>query len=798
MEENRRKTVLTRRAILLGALAILGTAVAFAATPPAQVNYQGVLRDASDKPLTGAYDMVFSFWDSAVAGNEILDDSHLASGTGAVSVSNGLFNVALGSGAVTDGPGSGTYASLDQVFRDYPAVWLQVQIGTEILSPRTRLIAAAYALNTTNLNGMPSSSFLDVTAAAQTKGGSVTFDTGAGGSTPAVTGKGRLLGGTFSSYLGSGQASLANDDDGVDASGINIGVNGTASSEGWGVYGTGYYGVNGQGSSIGVNGSGPTGVSGSGTTYGVYGSGLIGVYGTSSSGAVPTGVRGVGNGSSATGVSGQGGQFGVTGTGPTGVFGSGTAIGVEGHGTVSNGGEAGYFKDSGYSGQAELGDGDIGVIGSGNYMGGKYTQGTASGVEADLCFNSTAVVGYAHNSGENPAWFQDYSAGSYAAVGKGGYKIAGSGAVSFIQNDPTDSRRQIVYTAPEGDEVAVYTRGEAKLINGEAHVALGSTFQWVANPDIGLTATATPRGELVPIEVESVSPEELVVKGPAGSTAAFDFMVWGLRIGFEDRPVVQPKEHESPIPNLSQDAAILVSHPELKTFTASSRHAAMRRLADPVAPAAPDLSRSTALKAAIGIWDPAKDAPRVDHSRVTVADPETLPKGSGLAPASQAPPAPLRGAVAAPANPASAPLPSAPSAAAPAATASAPPPGPVWTWPVSEAVEAGDLLVLDPARPGQLLRAAFPSDPNVVGVAAADSSDSGGSLRVVLVDTFYARVKADATSEPIRPGDLLVSSAIPGHVMRAPGGAVPSTLVGRAMEGLDAGTGTIAISRTGR
>jgi hypothetical protein len=538
-------------------------------------------------------------------------------------------------------------------------------------------------------------------------------------------------------------------------------------------------------------------VYGIGGFKGVYGvstqPGSFGVWGD----GIYTGVYG--HGGTGSGVYGNGGLFGVYATGnnlnSVGVYGNGVSVGVQGFGSYDYGGEAGYFKDSSHTGTASLGVGDTGVIGNGTFMGGKFLQGNASGVEADLCYNATAVVGYAHNPGENPAWFQDYSAGSFAAVGKGGYKINGNGSVSFVQNDPTDPARQIVYTAPEGDEVAVYTRGEAKLLNGEARVALGKTFGWVANPDLGLTANVTARGPAV-LYVASVTPQELVVRSddPAGAGAVFDYMVWGLRIGFEERPVVQPKEHESPIPNLSQDAAILSAHPELKTFTASSRHAAMRRVVEPSLPATPDLSRAAALKTSIGVYDPARDAPVHDPNRVTVADPATLPMRSPTTPGTPTRPVPPRDYGAIPAEPAGQPAPLTPGGAPPPAATQAPVP----TWPVSEPVEAGDLLTLDPAHPGELLRATTPSDPNVVGIAASDSTDAGGPFRVPLVDTFYPRVKADATVVAIHAGDLLVSSAMPGYVMRAPEGSPLASIVGKAMEGLEAGTGKITISRMGR
>src|SRR5262245_56053388 len=83
---------LTTLALLLGSSVAIAP---LAATPPATVNYQGVLRDQNDVPLSGTYDVVLQFCDSATFGNVILEDQHVAASANAVSVGNGLFTVAL-------------------------------------------------------------------------------------------------------------------------------------------------------------------------------------------------------------------------------------------------------------------------------------------------------------------------------------------------------------------------------------------------------------------------------------------------------------------------------------------------------------------------------------------------------------------------------------------------------------------------------------------------------------------------------------------------------------------------------
>jgi len=144
------------------AVLILLTCVMFvtlllaAATPPALVNYQGVLRDGTGAPHAGSFDMTFRFYNLVTAGTLLLTDTHNAAApSGQVIVSNGLFTAQLGAGTLT----AGSEPNLAEVFRDNAAVWLEIQIynpetpGWETLSPRVRVIASAYAQNAATLQG---------------------------------------------------------------------------------------------------------------------------------------------------------------------------------------------------------------------------------------------------------------------------------------------------------------------------------------------------------------------------------------------------------------------------------------------------------------------------------------------------------------------------------------------------------------------------------------------------------------------------------------------------------------------
>lgn len=96
--------------------------------------YQGELRQ-NNQPVTASVDMTFTLYDAATSGNVIGTPIALtAANADPVQVVDGLFMVNLDFGA----------ASFINTNSD--ARWLEVQIGTNILNPRTKLENAPYAL----------------------------------------------------------------------------------------------------------------------------------------------------------------------------------------------------------------------------------------------------------------------------------------------------------------------------------------------------------------------------------------------------------------------------------------------------------------------------------------------------------------------------------------------------------------------------------------------------------------------------------------------------------------------------
>ncbi len=748
----------------LSVVAILAAVAAVvavrAADPPAAVNYQGVLRDASDKPRTGSFNIVFRFFDAASI--EIFIDAHTLPAHQVV-VTNGLFNVVLGGGDVADGSGPGVYTSLAQVFRDYGDVSMQVEVSGEILSPRIPVRAAAYALNASNLQGKPASSFLDLSATGQTKSGWLTSNQGFVGYNNSgvnqgygVFGRGAQGGGRFESTSYSGIGEVGYGDYGIYAGGNGAGgFFYDADSSARTSVAVGEYGVDGMGAVAGGyfhdNGSNYV------TLGHISGTGIF-AHGTADGGRFTSAGLGV--------LQAAHGDYGVhaTGTWP--------------------GGAGGYFADTYYSGAAFLGYHDLGIWGQGQQAGGFFRKVTTTAQAYLAASNGSyenGVYGLSSAFGESPGYFLDQYWGAWTYLGTFATKVYGNGSVSFVQNDPAEPSRVIRYTAPEGDEVAVYTRGTARLENGIAHVALGSTFRKVANPETGLTATATPAGEPIPLAIMSKSTRELVVRGPEGSNAAFDYAVWGLRIGFEDRPVVEPKKQEAYIPAKEGDANLYDTHPELRTFTSRARFATMEANAglQPDA-AARNAGAAQALEAAIHVYDRATD-------RLTLG---AEPPVSAQSPAPRAWPVPTSTA------PERAPATGAASLAEPSLERESPPsPQPVNTTPmaVSETVEAGDVLANDPEHPGELRRVSAAADRGVIGVVAGAPGTAWSATAPISLAGTVVFCKVDATSAPILVNDLLIASHAVGLAMRAGESPEQGTVIAKAIEPLDGGTGLIRV-----
>lgn len=119
-------------------------------------------------------------------------------------------------------------------------------------------------------------------------------------------------------------------------------------------------------------------------------------------------------------------------------------------------------------------------------------------------------------------------------------------------------------------------------------------------------------------------------------------------------------------------------------------------------------------------------------------------------------------------------------------------------------VTPGMLVSIDDAGSGKLVQTTQAYDRSVVGVVSGaggiragmlmgqEESIANGTSPVALVGRVY--VLADARSHPVRAGDLMTSSATPGHAMavrkyRKARGAI----IGKALTSLEKGTGYVLI-----
>jgi hypothetical protein len=118
-------------------------------------------------------------------------------------------------------------------------------------------------------------------------------------------------------------------------------------------------------------------------------------------------------------------------------------------------------------------------------------------------------------------------------------------------------------------------------------------------------------------------------------------------------------------------------------------------------------------------------------------------------------------------------------------------------------VPPGAVVVIDPEHPGRLTISDRAYDHRVAGiVSGANGVRPGltlrqegvleGGIHVALSGRVY--VQADAGHAPIQPGDLLTTSSIPGHAMKATDAANASgAILGKAMTSLPAGRGMVLV-----
>ncbi|MDX6403187.1 MAG: hypothetical protein QOH70_642 [Blastocatellia bacterium] len=123
--------------------------------------------------------------------------------------------------------------------------------------------------------------------------------------------------------------------------------------------------------------------------------------------------------------------------------------------------------------------------------------------------------------------------------------------------------------------------------------------------------------------------------------------------------------------------------------------------------------------------------------------------------------------------------------------------------PVSQQLPAGTVVVLDTTKSNQVTSSSQSYDTRVAGVVSARPGlalGESGTNKVLVATTGRVLVKVDASRAPIHIGDLLVTSDVPGLAMKSEpiniGGAQihrPGTLIGKALEPIEKGSGKIPV-----
>jgi hypothetical protein len=123
--------------------------------------------------------------------------------------------------------------------------------------------------------------------------------------------------------------------------------------------------------------------------------------------------------------------------------------------------------------------------------------------------------------------------------------------------------------------------------------------------------------------------------------------------------------------------------------------------------------------------------------------------------------------------------------------------------PTTQKLDTGTVVVLDTQHSNHVAASHSAYDTRVAGVISAQpgiSLGEKGEGKVLVATTGRVKVKVDATRAPIQIGDLIVTSDAEGVAMKSEpiqiGGRqihAPGTIIGKALEPLEKGTGEILV-----
>jgi hypothetical protein len=123
--------------------------------------------------------------------------------------------------------------------------------------------------------------------------------------------------------------------------------------------------------------------------------------------------------------------------------------------------------------------------------------------------------------------------------------------------------------------------------------------------------------------------------------------------------------------------------------------------------------------------------------------------------------------------------------------------------PATTDMAPGTVVVLNVAKGNEVMPSSAPYDTTVAGVVSAQPGivlGVAGDDKEQIATTGRVKVRVDARNAPIRVGDLLVTSSVSGTAMRSEPMAIngrnfhqPGTIIGKALEPLESGTGEILV-----
>jgi hypothetical protein len=117
--------------------------------------------------------------------------------------------------------------------------------------------------------------------------------------------------------------------------------------------------------------------------------------------------------------------------------------------------------------------------------------------------------------------------------------------------------------------------------------------------------------------------------------------------------------------------------------------------------------------------------------------------------------------------------------------------------------EPGDVLAIDSSNPGRVIKSSekysttvagiYSTKPGAIGRRQTTAQTKNGT-EVPMAMVGIVPTKVSAENGAIHPGDILVTSSIPGHAMKGTDRSLfAGAVVGKAMGSLDSGTGVIEV-----